>query len=112
MNKRPRRLFGEICMCIDPTIWPDLTIEIEKASMRYWALFMNIAAIFMNIAAIFISHAILRDIARYCAISRDIHEYRRDIVRYIFDEYRREYRELTQITHFLYAPPSFSMFIA
>ena len=69
-------------MCIDPTIWPDLTIEIEKASMRYWALFMNIAAIFMNIAAIFmniaaifISHAILR----YCAISRDIHEYRRDI---------------------------------
>ena len=78
-------------MCIDPTIWPDLTIEIEKASMRYWALFMNIAAIFMNIAAIFmniaaifISHAILRDIARYCAISRDIHEYRRDIVRYIF----------------------------
>ena len=106
MNKRPRRLFGEICMCIDPTIWPDLTIEIEKASMRYWALFMNIAAIF-------ISHAILRDIARYCAISRDIHEYRRDIheyrrdiVRYIFDEYRREYRLLTQITHFLYAPPS------
>ena len=85
-------------MCIDPTIWPDLTIEIEKASMLYWALFMNIAAIFMNIAAIFmniaaifmniaaifISHAILRVIARYCAISRDIHEYRRDIVRYIF----------------------------
>ena len=51
-------------MCIDPTIWPDLTIEIEKASMRYWALFMNIAAIFMNIAAIFMNiAAILSDIA-------------------------------------------------
>ena len=41
------------------------------------------------------------------AILGVIHEYRRDIVRYIFDEYRREYRELTQITHFLYAPPSY-----
>ena len=46
------------------------------------------------------------DIARYRAILRDIHEHHRDIVRYIFDEYRREYRLLTQITHFLYAPPS------
>ena len=60
MNKRPRRLFGEICMCSDPTIWPDLTIEIEKSVD----------------AILGVIHEYRGDIHEYRG---DIHEYRGDI---------------------------------